>query len=203
MSVMIAALYVAAGGAYYNLPGVEPWGLPEKDARLYQGPHPVVAHPPCERWGRFAKAIQRDGGPVVGDDGLCFARALDAVRCYCGVLEHPAHSLAWEAYRLPKPYGIGWWKVNGEWVCYVEQGHYGHRARKATWLYYAGHNEPHDLIWGKSSPTPIPARSAASAIARGVLPSRVGAVAVMSRKQRQATPSAFRDALLALARGAR
>ena len=49
---MIAALYVAKNGSYIDLPGVDPW--PEdRDARLYRGPHPVVAHPPCQRWGKL------------------------------------------------------------------------------------------------------------------------------------------------------
>jgi hypothetical protein len=51
---LIAALYVEKNGCYYNLPSVDPWDI-ERDARLYRGPWPVVAHPPCQRWGRFAK----------------------------------------------------------------------------------------------------------------------------------------------------
>lgn len=49
---MIAALFVERDGAYYGIGGVDPWDQ-ERDARLYVGPHPVVAHPPCERWGRY------------------------------------------------------------------------------------------------------------------------------------------------------
>ena len=48
---MIAALYVARAGTYFNLLDVDPWDE-IRDARLYDGPHPVVAHPPCQRWGR-------------------------------------------------------------------------------------------------------------------------------------------------------
>lgn len=33
---MIAALFVATGGAYYGLPGVDPWDA-ERDARKYAG----------------------------------------------------------------------------------------------------------------------------------------------------------------------
>ena len=39
---MVAALYVAKGGAYYGLPDVDPWDE-ARDARLYAGPWPVVA----------------------------------------------------------------------------------------------------------------------------------------------------------------
>lgn len=46
----IAALYVETGGAYFGLPGVDPWDE-ARDARRYAGPLPVVAHPPCQRYG--------------------------------------------------------------------------------------------------------------------------------------------------------
>lgn len=49
---MIAALYVETDGAYFGLEGVDPWDE-ARDARKYAGPWPVVAHPPCQRWGRF------------------------------------------------------------------------------------------------------------------------------------------------------
>ena len=42
----IAALFVEENGCYYGLDGVEPWGV-SRDARKYDGPFPVVAHPPC------------------------------------------------------------------------------------------------------------------------------------------------------------
>ena len=45
----IAALFVEEGGCYYGLDGVEAWGV-SRDARKYDGPFPVVAHPPCARW---------------------------------------------------------------------------------------------------------------------------------------------------------
>jgi hypothetical protein len=82
---MVAALFVAKGGSYYDLPGVDPWDV-ERDARQYRGPHPVVAHPPCERWGRYW-----GGGPSakvkrkLGDDGGCFASALASVRRWGGL----------------------------------------------------------------------------------------------------------------------
>lgn len=156
----VAALYVQPGGVYYGLPDVEPWGLPERDARLYAGPWPVVAHPPCQRWGRYWH-----GGPSArvrrkkGDDGGCFAAALAAVRRWGGVLEHPEASSAWAAFGLMAPPRHGGW-VNadflGGWTCCVEQGHYGHRARKATWLYAVVGSAPLPVLkWG---PAPQGAR---------------------------------------------
>lgn len=49
---MIAALFVAIDGVYFGLRGVDPWDK-ARDARVYSGNDPVVAHPPCERWGRY------------------------------------------------------------------------------------------------------------------------------------------------------
>ena len=135
----VAALYVDPRGPYPKMPGVECWDE-ARDARLYDGPHPVVAHPPCERWGRYW-----GGGPMLhgtprqkikGDDGGCFASALVAVRRFGGVLEHPEASHAWTAHGIAKPPKSGGWiESAGGWTCCVEQGHYGHSARKATWLF--------------------------------------------------------------------
>lgn len=99
---MIAALYVEKGGAYSNLEGVDPWDE-KRDARLYDGPWPVVAHPPCTRWCRLAGLVEARWGHKKGDDGGTFAAALASVRKWGGVLEHPAYSDAWAAYDLTPP----------------------------------------------------------------------------------------------------
>lgn len=148
----VAALYVQRGGCYWDLPGVDPWDE-QRDARLYSGDAPVVAHPPCARWGRYwfggpsAKVRRRKG-----DDGGCFASALASVRRCGGVLEHPEASGAWAAFGLIEPPRSGGWVVadwEGGWTCCVAQGHYGHRAQKFTWLYAVGCELP-ALRWGPS-----------------------------------------------------
>ena len=148
----VAALYVEPKGCYVGVPGVDPWDE-AKDARKYSGPHPVVAHPPCQRWGRFWHGSTRKPHQFkLGDDGGCFAAALHAVLTWGGVLEHPAHSKAWDAFGLRKPAAGAGWQEAGfmepwfkrYWVCYVEQGHYGHDSRKPTWL-IAAHVHRNDL----------------------------------------------------------
>lgn len=62
LATTVAALYVQLGGVYYGLPGVEPWGLPERDAREYAGPYLVIAHPPCARWGASDAGLRFDQG---------------------------------------------------------------------------------------------------------------------------------------------
>lgn len=210
---MIAALYVQTNGVYYGLPDVDPWDK-ARDARAYAGPHPVVAHPPCERWGRYWY-----GGPTSkvrykrGDDGGCFAAALAAVRRWGGVLEHPEGSYAWRHFQLNIPPKCGAWipadHLEGfsGWTCCVEQGWYGHRARKATWLYVHGARRP-ALKWGKA-----PGRflkidhgfhsSEERRAFRERNREQPGILQMLSHRERAATPEPFRDLLLDIARSAR
>ena len=148
----IAALFVETGGVYFNLSTIDPWDQ-ERDARLYDGPHPVVAHPPCQRWGRYWGGSPRKPHQYrLGADAGCFATALHAVRIWGGVLEHPKDSHAWRWFGLTKPPPSGGWvtadDVGGQ-TCCVEQGHYGHMSRKATWLYANSVALP-ELKWGRS-----------------------------------------------------
>lgn len=142
MRTDVSALYVDPRGPYPKL--VADWWDETRDARNYAGPNPVVAHPPCQRWGRYW-----GGGPMLvgtpkqkrlGDDGGCFAAALAAVRAFGGVLEHPEASHAFRAHGLLAPaWGVDW-RPAGDFIgysCCVAQGNYGHRARKLTWLYAA------------------------------------------------------------------
>lgn len=194
---MIAALYVETGGVYYGLPDVDPWDE-ERDARLYDGPHPVVAHPPCSRWCRLAGLVEARWGYNRGDDGGCFAAALAAVRKWGGVLEHPAYSDAWKAHGLNAPPTGGGWvnsDFEGGWTCYVEQGRYGHVAKKATWLYAVGVDLP-SLMWGlipDHESKALVSWCGNNTVKSGEVRPRVGK-AVAAR-----TPDAFRSALLSMA----
>ena len=99
---MIAALFVEPNGVYAGLPDVDVWDE-ARDARLYEGPWPVVAHPPCARWSRLAGFTEARFGYKRGEDGGCFKAALCAVRAFGGIIEHPAYSKAWGAFNLPEP----------------------------------------------------------------------------------------------------
>jgi hypothetical protein len=150
---MIAALFVETGGCYFGLPDVDPWDK-VRDARLYAGSLPVVAHPPCQLWTRFAHVnYARWGGEHnrPGNDEGCFKAALAHVRRCGGVLEHPAFSDAWKAHALPRPVGLGWQRsLDGLWACEVWQSAYGHKARKRTWLLYCGDKPPGEFDLGKT-----------------------------------------------------
>jgi hypothetical protein len=187
-------------GPYAGLPDVDVWDQ-ACDARTYAGPWPVVAHPPCERWGSYW-----DGGPAargrfnLGDDGGCFEAALDVVRTYGGILEHPAGSHAWEHFNLMPPILYGWsvadWQ--GGWTCRVDQGNYGHRASKATWLYACGVALP-SLRWGRARKQ-LPLDGASPERRKRLI--KTGICQRLSKRQRAATPIEFRDLLIAIARTA-
>lgn len=196
---MIAALYVETGGAYFGLEGVDPWDE-ARDARAYAGPWPVVAHPPCSRWCRLAGLVEARWGHRRGEDGGTFAAALAAVRRYGGVLEHPAYSDAWAAHGLNRPPSSGGWVVadfEGGWTCHVMQARYGHVAKKATWLYAVGTALP-SLRWGNipDQRTTALVSWCGNHVASGERRPRVG------KQRAAATPPAFRELLLDLARSA-
>jgi hypothetical protein len=194
---MIAALFVQRGGAYYGIPDVDPWDE-SRDARLYPGPHPVVAHPPCARWCRLAGLVEARWGHKRGDDGGCFASALASVRRWSGVLEHPAYSDAWAAHGLNPPITGGGWTAadfEGGWTCEVSQAHYGHRARKLTWLYACRIPLP-SLRWGSPAGEMAWVSWCNNHNPTGKVVERLG------KQQRNATPPEFRETLLAMARSA-
>lgn len=198
---MIAALYVATNGVYFGLPNIDPWDE-ARDARNYAGPHPVIAHPPCKRWCRYW-----GGSPTtwprltLGDDGGCFAAALLAVRRFGGILEHPEGSHAWRHYHLNTPPRDGGWVVadwEGGWTCCVEQGFYGHRARKATWLYAHGVDLP-SLAWGRAPGDFVRLDDGFHSKEERVRAIKTGACQRLSKNQRAATPLPFRDLLIGIA----
>jgi len=131
---MVAALYVdARRGPYSSLDSVDVWGI-ERDAKLYDGAAPVVAHPPCGPWGRLWHLCTKQ-------DPECATIAAAQVRRCGGVLEHPAHSKLWTAAGLPRP---GELVSPGEFSIRVDQWVWGHQSVKPTWLFVSG-CQPEDV----------------------------------------------------------
>jgi len=142
-----------------------------RDARNYNGPFPVVSHPPCRAWGRlrtFAK-------PRPDEKSLGY-HAVHAVRTWGGVLEHPASSGLWSACDLPAP---GKRDSFGGFTYVVDQAWFGHRAPKRTWLY----------IVGADSLPEVPFE----------LGQKSGRVSLMGQREREHTPPVFAFWLLDLA----
>jgi len=125
----VAVLFARKDSNYKLIEGCDVWDA-DRDALLWPGGLPVVAHPPCRAWGRlrhFAK-------PREGEKYL--ARfAVKNVRKWGGVLEHPFGSLLWSDQKLPY---VGERDEFGGWTLPVHQYWWGHRAQKKTLLYIVG-----------------------------------------------------------------
>lgn len=124
----VAVLFARSDSVYRGLVS-DVWDA-ERDARLFGGGCPVVAHPPCRAWGRLRHMAK----PRADEKALAIF-AVDQVRAWGGVLEHPAFSTLWGAAGLPLP---GERDAFGGWTLPVSQSWWGHRAEKATWLYIVG-----------------------------------------------------------------
>lgn len=183
MSPRVAALYVdVARGPYASLPGVDCWGV-ERDARQYDGPHPVVAHPPCAQWSRLRHFARADDGTK-----SCAPRAIEQVRRWGGVVEHPASSSLWAHLALPPPGGLP--DRHGGRTIEVRQCDWGHPAEKRTWLYVVG---PVDCV------PPMPPRGEPT----HCVESRNGTASALPRmpkRDRHITPPALARWLVDLAR---
>lgn len=97
------------------LPWVELWGV-ARNAHKYAGPWPVIAHPPCGPWGKLSWSSKESK-----EHGII---AMEMVHRWGGVVEQPLGS------QLFKLHG------DGRAVERVNQVDYGHRAQKATLLYW-------------------------------------------------------------------
>ena len=125
----VAVLFARADSIYKTLPDCDVYDM-ERDARTYDGPWPVVAHPPCRAWGRLrAFANPRPDERNLG------RLAVSLVREFGGVLEHPAGSTLWAAQKLPRP---GERDQYGGWTLAAPQKWWGHKAEKDSWFYVVG-----------------------------------------------------------------
>lgn len=181
----VAALYVDPKGPYPNLTPY--WYDEERDARTYAGPFPVVAHPPCGPWGKLRHLCKYQ-------DPVLALRAVEQVRQAGGVLEHPEFSRLWDACGLPRPGEAP--DAFGGITLAVEQVHWGHVARKRTWVYVSDWRRLRIPWW----PTPKKAVAWISgtytAKKRGLVP--VG-IRVASALEARLTPPAFASWLLEIA----
>jgi hypothetical protein len=196
----IAALYVdTVAGPYVGRRDVELHGwaskdgrqhdllAPTRDAMDYDGPWPVVAHPPCGPWGRFRTRYLGGEG-----DARCGPRAVEQVRAHGGVLEHPAYSTLWAATGMPMPAdGLDEW---GGYTVQANQVDWGHPCLKPTWFYVVGVDR-RDLpaMPGPGTPTHCMVR----------LHRNPHELPELSKRLRHLTPPALAEWLVALARSAR
>jgi len=112
---LIAALWCAPDSYYFQYDNVIVYDE-TRNAHTYDGPYPIIAHPPCGPWGKLRYFSDEDC-----EHGL---KAMELVHRWGGVVEQPKGS------QLFVQYG------RGGAIEEVNQGDYGHRARKPTLLYW-------------------------------------------------------------------
>jgi hypothetical protein len=112
------------------------------------------------------------------------------VRRFGGVLEHPHKSLLWPECGLPAGTAPDAW---GGWTLTVDQHWWGHRAQKRTRLYIVG-CAPADL-----PPFPLVLGEASHVVGLWSGRDRARCRPEISKREREATPEAFANWLVALA----
>lgn len=130
------ALFVRRDSPYKER-GWDCWDA-DRDARLFDGTGPVVAHPPCRAWGIMSHLSFRsheDPTAMRNEEKQLALFALDVVRRNGGVLEHPSGSTLFGRY-APKP-GVGC-DMWGGFTISIDQFDFGHVAHKQTYLYVCG-----------------------------------------------------------------
>ncbi len=128
----VAVLFAnALHSPYPAIEGVDVYDI-NRDARTWPGGAPVVAHPPCRAWGAYSGLAK----PRDDEKGLA-PWAIEQVRRWGGVLEHPKGSKLWDHLGLPNAFRreTDEW---GGWTLQVNQHWWGHKAAKPTWLYICG-----------------------------------------------------------------
>lgn len=187
---IVAALYIDPRGPYPKIACVDCWDL-RRDATKYDGPWPVVAHPPCGPWGALRHLYKG------GERALALV-AVDQVRRWGGVLEHPAHSRLFDHCSLPRPGELP--DEFGGVTVAVSQVDFGHVARKPTWLYLVGVRVPRLALPPAREPTHWVGGSRGRGRERGHIPDGLKAC---SAEQRRRTPLGFAEWLVELARTVR
>ena len=125
----VAVLFARSDSHYKTLHDVDVYDM-ERDARTYDGPYPVVAHPPCRAW-----ASLRNHAKPRPDERNLGRLAVALVREFGGVLEHPNKTTLWEAQSLPD---VGEKDQYGGFTLVIDQNWWGHKAQKRTKLYVVG-----------------------------------------------------------------
>jgi len=184
----VAALYIDPRGPYPKLTGVDCWNE-KRDARKYDGPHPVVAHPPCGPWSKL-RHLCNEATLATAD---CGPRAVEQVRRWGGVLEHPENSRLWPECEIPGP-ASGHDEFGGFTVA-VNQVSWGHCCVKPTWLYMVGVRG--DLMCRGLRTGGIPTHCVCTG------PRQLRRLPVASKPLKRRTPPLFAEWLVSLARASR
>jgi len=190
----VAAIFVRRDSIYKSLPGVNCFDE-DRDALTWPGGCPAVMHPPCRTWGTlwaWAKAPAHEHGLALW--------AVEQLRRWGGVLEHPSTSALWREAQLPLPGGLPdeW----GGWTLECDQYHWGHLARKRTRLYIVGARlaDLPPIPHRDGEPTHCVSSLTGKRLSPAERRARPGWKPELGSRRRDKTPPAFAEWLVAVAR---
>jgi hypothetical protein len=183
----VSVLFARDDSVYKTLPGCDVWDM-ARDARLWPGGTSVVAHPDCGPWAKLSQFCK-----LPEERKALAPLAVELVREWGGVLEHPAESKLWAHCGMPRPGRAPDWF--GGWTAEIRQCDWGHPAEKLTWLYIVGVH-PDDL-----PDLPPPGEATGLVKPRRGVP-RDGRK-IITKKWREATPQPMAEWLAEVARRAK
>lgn len=182
----VAVLFARRDSVYKADPRCDVYDF-DRNALTFPGGLPVIAHPPCRGWGglrHFAK-------PAPGELDLA-PWAIDQVRSFGGVLEHPRASRLWAHCSLPSPGRVDRF---GGFTVGIDQDWFGHRAEKRTLLYVVGVEPGAVPVIPLRLEDPTHVVSPSSRLRSGMY----GYRPQLRKSEREHTPPAFAAWLVALA----
>lgn len=122
----VPVLFTRSSGSPYHALGCDCYDA-HRNALTWRGGRPAIYHPPCRSWGKLSHMAK----PRQGERELALW-AMEKVRRFGGVLEHPISSRLWAES------GCLGWGVRDDFggvLVPVAQSAFGHRAPKFTGLY--------------------------------------------------------------------
>lgn len=137
--MITTVLFCQSNSIYYRLGRLykcDVWDE-KRNALHYDGMTACIHHPPCRLWSRMRSFSTADEY-----EKYLALWSIRHVRNNGGILEHPQASSLFKVANLPLPGHKDEWGFTIE----VDQFHFGHKARKRTWLYICGISERHELL---------------------------------------------------------
>ena len=180
----VAALFVTKDSHYKELPGVDAWDK-DRNALNWPGGDAVVAHPPCRAWA----SLRHCAKPEPGEKDLALW-AVNQIRLFGGVLEHPLRTTLWAEAGLPFCGDFDAW---GGFSIVLDQNWFGHRAQKRTRLYICGCS-PKDV-----PPMPLKLGRATHTVGLWSGRDKLNCRPSISKKEFELSPVRFAEWLVALA----
>lgn len=179
----VSVLFVRKDSIYKSM-GIDCWDI-DRDARLWPGGNPIIAHPPCRAWGQLSHMAK----PRPDEKELAIW-SIHQIRKHGGVLEHPRASKLWKEMNLPLGNEID--EFGGFTLC-IDQSWWGHRAQKRTLLYICGAKR------SELPRMPLKFELVTHVITQGLRKGQPGWRPRVTQYERESTPAALAEWLIEVA----